>query len=146
VIYLIGEIILYLLAALFLGGGAGWLLRDWRCGRESAASGSEASIYPPVNPAAAALTPKFDPHRVAMLEAELLEVRACTTELEAQTAARADQIETLTRRLTGALRQVQELERERELQNRALQVLHQQLEFAIERRGPEPVRANGTDG
>ena len=138
-IYLIGEILVYLLAALLLGGGAGWLLR----GARPTQSRSAGADLPPLPAGNKATSVQADP-RTLMLETELMEVRARASELESQAAARAQQIETLTRRLTGAERQVQELERERALQNRALQVLHQQLELAVERRSP--VRATGTDG
>jgi uncharacterized coiled-coil protein SlyX len=72
-----------------------------------------------------------------------LEVRARADALEGRSAAREHEIESLTKRLTGTERQVLELERERALQNRALQVLHQQLELAIERRAPPGARATG---
>jgi len=153
VIYLIGEIVLYLLAALLLGTGAGWLLRDWRAGQAVGA----ASEVPGVPGAFAAGPPFTDSlvgsragspaeSRVRDLEAELLGARACAAEFQASTAARMGEIEALTRRLTGAERRMLELERERALQNRALQVLHQQLELAVERRTPQSSRATGTAG
>lgn len=138
-IYLIGEMLVYLLAALVLGGGAGWLLR----GARPAQIGPTVSGLPALAAGDPATLVQADP-RIPMLETELLEMRARASELESQSTARAQQIETLTRRLAGAERQVHELERERALQNRALQVLHQQLELAVEQR--RPVRATGTDG
>jgi hypothetical protein len=77
------------------------------------------------------------------MESELLEQRARSVELEAWVDERDARIATLTRRLGAAERQVQELERERALQNRALQVLHQQLELALDRRPEQAPRAAG---
>jgi hypothetical protein len=138
VIYLIGEIVLYLLAALLLGVGAGWLLRSVRS-RQDVTVGFEPGRFPDL--ATAAIRP--DDGRTAAMESESLEQRARSVELEAWVDERDARIATLTRRLGAAERQVQELERERALQNRALQVLHQQLELALDRRPEQAPRAAG---
>ena len=140
-IYLIGEIVLYLLAALVVGVAAGWLLRD--CWAEPSRA-AEASLMP--GPGAFAAVPESADRQVRQLEAELVDARARTAELEARAEARVQEVGSLTRRLAGAERRMQELERERALQNRALQVLHQQLEFAIERRAAAPARTSGAAG
>lgn len=128
-IYLIGEIVGYLLVALLLGICTGWLLR----GARGRSVGSAAVVM-------AASSPVSDP-RVAQLDAELAVRLQRIRELEAKLAARAPESEIAVRRLTAAEQRVAELERERELQNRALKVLHQQLELATERSPREAVRA-----
>lgn len=129
-IYLIGEIVGYLLVALLLGICTGWLLR----GARGRSVGAAAVIMP-------ASRPVSDP-RVAQLDAELAVRLQRIRELEAKLAARAPESDIAVRRLTAAEQRVAELERERELQNRALKVLHQQLELATERRPREAARAS----
>jgi hypothetical protein len=138
VIYLIGEILIYLLAALLLGAGAGWLLRGSRSRQDAVAAFGAGEL-----PGMALDPPRPQDGRVEALESELLEHRARSVELEASVGERDASIAALTRRLGVAERQVQELERERELQNRALQVLHQQLELALDRRQERAPRAVG---
>jgi len=140
VIYLIGEIVLYLLAALLLGGGAGWLLRDTRV-RASVETAAEPQT---AVESSAAPVPAADAARIADLEAALAEARRQAAEWQGQLAAREADAESLTRRMSALSRQVEELQRERALQTRALQVLHQQLELAIERGEARHARANGT--
>jgi septal ring factor EnvC (AmiA/AmiB activator) len=136
VTYLIGEIVLYLFAALTVGGVAGWLLRS-SLGAGVATSDAlpDATVY--------AADIGGAKRRAAELARDLADQRAAAAELEARGAAQTQQMEALTRRLADAERRVQELEHERALQNRALQVLHQQLELAVERRAPAPRRKPG---
>jgi len=138
VIYLIGEIALYLLAALLLGVGAGWLLRGTRLH----AGVDATAVAPPLTVPAQA--PDVDTGRIADLEAELAEARTQAQEWQTQSAARTAELQSLSRRLSAFSRQVEELQRERALQTRALQVLHQQLELALERGEPRRGRATGT--
>ncbi|MCB1684649.1 MAG: hypothetical protein R3E82_23140 [Pseudomonadales bacterium] len=56
-----------------------------------------------------------------------------TSDLEARLRQKAEDFERLSRNLETEKRKVTELERERELQNKSLQVLHQQLELERER-------------
>lgn len=67
-------------------------------------------------------------------EANASEVR----ELQARVRQQASEHEQLNRALDTEQRRVVELERERELQNKSLQVLHQQLELERERTGQLP--------
>ena len=60
-------------------------------------------------------------------------VTAGTADLEARLRQKAEEHERLNRSLETEKRKVVELERERELQNKSLQVLHQQLELERER-------------
>lgn len=138
-IYLIGEIFVYLLAALLVGAVAGWLLRDWRAGQ---ARGRETAL--PAIPMPRVIAEPVEDPRVAELASALAGAEGCARALEARAETQAEEAASLARRLTTAERRVDELERERALQNRALQVLHQQLELAIERREPKPVRSVGT--
>ena len=59
--------------------------------------------------------------------------RAEVEELEARLRQKAQEYERLNKMLETEQRKVMELERERELQNKSLQVLHQQLELERER-------------
>jgi TolA-binding protein len=138
VIYLIGEIVLYLIAALLLGVGAGWLLRGVRLRTAVHRAAAVPSFAEP------APAPIVDTGRIADLEAELAEARARGLEWQTQSAARGVELQSLSRRLSALARQVEELQKERALQTRALQVLHQQLELALERGEPRKVRATGT--
>lgn len=138
-IYLIGEIMLYLLAAMLVGTGAGWLLRGWRGAPGTAVEHATATVA--VN---AAMLPAEADERAARLEAELAQARARVLQVDAEARTQVERLDVLTRRLGAAERRVEELERERALQNRALQVLHQQLEFAIERRTTHPGRMSGS--
>ena len=54
-------------------------------------------------------------------------------DLEARLKQKAEEYDRLARSLEAEQRRVTELERERELQNKSLRVLHQQLELAKER-------------
>jgi len=135
-IYLIGEIILYLLASLLVGTAAGWLLRDWR--------GSQGAS-PALDAATALARPTIEAdERVSRLEAELAQARAHALRAESDARTQAEHLDVAARHLSAAERRVEELERERALQNRALQVLHQQLEFAIERRVAPAARVSGS--
>ncbi len=138
-IYLIGEIILYLLASLLVGTAAGWLLRDWR-GSQGASPAIDAATVP----TALALPTIEADERLSRLEAELAQARAHALRVESDARTQAEQLDVAARRLSVAERRVEELERERALQNRALQVLHQQLEFAIERRVAPAGRVSGS--
>lgn len=131
--YLIAEIFVYLLAALVLGLGAGWLWRDQQAGRQAAAAAeSDAQV---------AL-------REANLQAALQQAETGAAAQAAEAASRQTRLQAamaaMTLKLAGVEHRVVELQRERELQNRALQVLHQQLELAVERRTPGS--SNGTTG
>jgi hypothetical protein len=137
VTYLIGEIVLYLFAALSVGVAAGWLLRASR----GAVAASGDPSFPDTTAYAADIGGAK--RRAAELARDLADQRAAAAELEARGAAQTRQMVALTRRLTDAERRVEELEHERALQNRALQVLHQQLELAVERRAPAPLRKPG---
>jgi hypothetical protein len=138
VIYLIGEIAIYLIAALLLGVGAGWLLRGVRL--RTGADG--ATLAPPF--AEPVPAPSVHTARIAELEAQLADARAQTLDWQSQCEARETDLQSLSRRLSALSRQVEELQRERALQTRAVQVLHQQLELALERREPRKGRASGT--
>jgi TolA-binding protein len=102
-IWLISEILIYLMVALVLGIVAGLL---WRGRAERAA------------PA----TPIPDAETLARARA-----------LESELAARNAEIGALQDRLAAAERHVEELLHERELQNRSIRLLHQQLEIAGDR-------------
>jgi hypothetical protein len=138
-IYLIGEIMLYLLAAMLVGTGAGWLLRDWRGAQGAAVERAAAT-----GPVDVVMAPAEADARAARLEVELAQARARALQVDAEARTQVERLDALTRRLATAERRVEELERERALQNRALQVLHQQLEFAIERRTTHPGRMSGS--
>jgi type IV secretory pathway TrbL component len=137
VTYLIGEIVLYLCAALLAGVVAGWLLR---ASRGATNGGTDEALSDATAYAADIGGAK---RRAAELARDLADQRAAAAELEARGAAQTRQMVALTRRLTDAERRVEELEHERALQNRALQVLHQQLELAVERREPAALRKPG---
>lgn len=139
-IYLVGEIVLYLVAALLLGMGAGWLLHGALVRR----AGEGAAAVPTFAERAADAAPAADTGRIADLEAALAQARAQALEWQSQSAARGAELQSVSRRLGAVSRQVEELQKERALQTRALQVLHQQLELALERGGPRPGRATGT--
>ena len=142
-IYLMGEIVLYLLAALLLGAGAGWLLRSravalaapGESGPRSAAMADRGAARP-ADVGDAAL--EIEAAELQWREAELR-----VSELQLQVDAHASESDALARRLAGAEGRIRELERERELQNRALQILHQQLELAVERRAARVIRSAG---
>ena len=63
-------------------------------------------------------------------------------ELQARVRQQASEHEQLSKALDTEQRKVTELERERELQNKSLQVLHQQLELERERTGAPPTAAS----
>jgi chromosome segregation ATPase len=88
----------------------------------------------------------------ASAEAELANMRQAASgsgaasasevrELQARVQQQASEYEQLSRALETEQRKVIELERERELQNKSLQVLHQQLELERERTAQMPAAA-----
>jgi len=131
--YLIAEIFVYLLAALVLGLGAGWLWRDQQAARQPAAA-AESDAQVALREAAL---------RAALHDAETSAAARAADAASRQTSLQAA-MDAMTLKLAAVEHRVVELQRERELQNRALQVLHQQLELADERRTRSP--SNGTTG
>ncbi len=62
-----------------------------------------------------------------------VDVERTVKELEARLVRKASELDRLEQALSGEERKVRELERERDLQNKSLHVLHQQLELERER-------------
>jgi len=139
--YLILEIVLYLLGALVLGLFAGWLLRGVR-----SQTATETLVLPTVLAAESVAESAGYAEQRREQQAEITAGRARARELEAMLATRQQDSAMLARKLEAAIGRVRELEGERALQHRAIEVLHQQLELANEWRGRRTGKTTGTNG
>lgn len=154
-IYLIGKIFIYLLIALGIGAAAGWLWRNLQAvDRESALERALMELrrrLPQIEMALRKRDEQLDAAHAELRareealshQAELAAERDRLTEelerMRAQPAPAADArelaearetVERLNKALQAEQRRVEELSRERELQNRALVALEQQLDMA----------------
>jgi len=162
VIFLILKIFAYLLLALLAGTGAGWILRHLAAGRQEEDMQRTLADARARVPQFESLIRARD-EQISRLKEDLrdkdaringlvVEIRDAENALKEPTAAssgnldgtiadlekrlaqKAMDYERLARDLEVEQRRVAELERERELQNKSLRVLHQQLELEREKR------------
>jgi TolA-binding protein len=139
--YLILEIVFYLLSALMLGLVGGWLLRGVRL--RTAATTPAAST---TSAAESAAESAGHEEQRRQHQAESAARHARVRELEAMLAARQQDSTRVARKLEATIGRVRELEGERALLHRAIEVLHQQLELANEWRGKRSGKGTGTNG
>lgn len=148
--FLMGQIFAYLTLAMCVGAAAGWLLRNIQAQRQQAAASKETTqararvpqletLLQQREQQISELQQALQSQRESARVAHSASTNACDpgngSDLEAPRVAKLSRaLQHAQADLQAARQHVGQLERERDLQKRSLQVLHQQLDLERSRR------------